>query len=171
MEEEILKLINKYNKIIIARHIGGDPDALGSTFALKEIIKNNFQNKEVYVTGTPISKFKFFGIHDKINNEIIKDSLLIVLDTPDIKRIDGVDIKEFDNIIKIDHHPELDFYTDYKIIDALSSSTCELIAKLCFKLNFSIPTKAAENLFMGIVADTNRFLFQCSSYETYSIII
>ncbi len=170
MEEKILELIKKYNKIIIARHIGGDPDALGSTFALKEIIDNNFSNKEVYVVGTPISKFKFFGSHDKINEEIINNSLLIVLDTPDIKRIDGVDIKLFRDIIKIDHHPEIDIYTDYKIIDVLSSSTCELIAKLCYKYNLKIPNKAAENLFMGIVADTNRFLFQCSSYETYIII-
>ena len=38
MEEKILKLIKKYNKIIIARHIGGDPDALGASLALKEII-------------------------------------------------------------------------------------------------------------------------------------
>ena len=49
MEEKILDLIKKYKKIIIARHIGGDPDALGSTFALKEIILENFKDKEVHV--------------------------------------------------------------------------------------------------------------------------
>ena len=38
MEEKILDLIKKYDKVIIARHIGGDPDALGATFALKEIL-------------------------------------------------------------------------------------------------------------------------------------
>ena len=38
----IYKEIKKYNKIIIARHIGPDPDALGSQFALKELIKDKF---------------------------------------------------------------------------------------------------------------------------------
>lgn len=170
MDKNILNLINKYNKIIIARHIGGDPDALGSTFALKEIIENNYLDKEVYVVGTPISKFKYFGIHEKANDELIQNSLLIVLDVPDIKRIDGVDVKKFNDVIKIDHHPEIDYFTDNKIIDLSSSSTCEMIAKFCYKNNLKIPNKAAENLFMGIIADTNRFLFQCSSYETYNIV-
>ena len=70
MEDKILNLIKEYKRIIIARHIGGDPDALGSTFALKEIILENFPDKEVYVAGTSISRFKFFGTHDKITDEM-----------------------------------------------------------------------------------------------------
>ena len=43
---EILKQIKKYHTIVIARHIGADPDALGSQFALKELIKvkKNWEN-------------------------------------------------------------------------------------------------------------------------------
>ena len=39
MYKEINKLIKKYNSIVIARHVGGDIDALGSQIGLKEIIK------------------------------------------------------------------------------------------------------------------------------------
>ena len=46
--KEIIKQIKKYDKIVIARHIGADPDALGSQFALKEIIEINFPDKQVY---------------------------------------------------------------------------------------------------------------------------
>lgn len=42
ISKEILKQIKKYDSIVIARHIGADPDALGSQFALKEIIEINF---------------------------------------------------------------------------------------------------------------------------------
>ena len=35
---EIYKIIKEYDKIVIARHIGADIDALGSTLGLKEII-------------------------------------------------------------------------------------------------------------------------------------
>ena len=38
---QIYKQIKKYNKIVIARHIGADPDALGSTLGLKEAILHN----------------------------------------------------------------------------------------------------------------------------------
>ena len=63
--KEIFKLIKKYNNIVIARHIGADPDALGSQFALKELIKENFSDKSVYAVGSTASKFRFMGCLDK----------------------------------------------------------------------------------------------------------
>lgn len=171
MEEKILNLIKKYNKIIIARHVGGDPDALGSTFALKEIILENFKEKEVHVVGTSISRFKFFGTHDKITDEDMSDSLLIALDIPDIKRLDGVDYYKFKDVVKIDHHPEIDKFSDNEIIDIDASSACELIARFAYKLNLKIPYHAAQNIFMGIVADTNRFLFGANKPEMYKVLL
>ena len=56
---QIYKQIKKYNKIVIARHIGADPDALGSTLGLKEAILHTFPKKEVYAVGTSVSKFKY----------------------------------------------------------------------------------------------------------------
>lgn len=44
--KQIFKVIKKYDTIVIARHIGADPDALGSQFALKEIILKTFPNKK-----------------------------------------------------------------------------------------------------------------------------
>ncbi len=171
MKQKILELIKKYKKIIIARHIGADPDALGSTFALKEIILENFKDKQVYVAGTSVSRFKFFGTHDKITDDMYEDALLIALDIPDIKRLDGVDYYRFKESIKIDHHPEIDKYSDVQIIDIDASSTCELIAKFCYDCNLKMPKHAAENLFMGIIADTNRFLFGANKPETYKVIL
>ena len=171
MELKILELIKKYKKIVIARHIGGDPDALGSTFALKEIILENFPDKEVYVVGASISKFRFFGSHDKVTDELCEDALLIALDIPDIKRLDGADYYKFKAAVKIDHHPEIDKFSDYQIIDIDASSTCEMIAKWCYKSNLKMPKHAADCLFMGIIADTNRFLFGANKPEMYEVVL
>ncbi len=171
MNKKILELIKKYKRIILARHVGADPDALGATFALKEIILDNFPEKEVYVAGAPVSKFKFFGTHDKITDEMYEDALLIALDIPDIKRLDGVDYDKFKESIKIDHHPEIDKYSDVQIIDIDASSTCELIANWCYDCNLKMPKHAAESIFMGIIADTNRFLFGANKPETYKIVL
>ena len=45
--KQIFKQIKKYDTIVIARHIGADPDALGSQFALKNIILELFPDKKV----------------------------------------------------------------------------------------------------------------------------
>ena len=50
-----------------------------------------FNEKNVYAVGATASKFRFMGILDKPEDLNLKETLLIVLDTPDKKRIDGVD--------------------------------------------------------------------------------
>ena len=125
--KKIYKEIKKYPNIVIARHIGADPDALGSQFALREIIKNKFPKKSVFAIGNPASRFKFMGILDKIEELDKEKTLLIVLDTPDIKRIDSVHLEDYTNIIKIDHHPFVEKFGSIELIDDNASSTCQLI--------------------------------------------
>ena len=170
MEKEILKLIKKYKKIVIARHIGGDPDALGASFGLKTIIEDNFPKKEVLVVGNSISKFKYFGTHERLNDDFQKDTLLIALDVPDIRRIEGASILNFEKIIKIDHHPLIDKYANIEYIDASATSTSEMIIKLAYSQKLKISKKAAELLFTGIVADTNRFLLPTTTYKTFELV-
>lgn len=167
--KNLYDLIKKYDKIVIARHIGGDPDAIGSTFALKDIIKANFRDKEVLVIGSQVAKFKVLGEHDKMD-ESFYDGLLIALDIPDKKRLDGADVSRFKEIIKVDHHPSIDEYSKNDIVDTEASSACEIITDFCLKNDLIITKSAAEKLFIGIIADTNRFLFHADKPSTYNMI-
>ena len=121
----IYKKIKEYDTIVIARHIGVDPDALCSQLALRDSIKLTYPDKKVLAIGTGSSKFTKLGRLDKI--EKVENALLIVTDTPDIKRIDLVDINNFSEIIKIDHHPNEDPYGDITWVDTTASSTSEMI--------------------------------------------
>lgn len=167
---KIYRRIKKYKKIVIARHIGADPDCLASSLALRDIILNTFPNKKVYAVGAPASAFKFLGILDKVNEEMYKDSLLIVLDTPDYKRVDGVDPARFKEKIKIDHHPFVEKFCDFEWIDDTASSASQMILELVFKTRLVMSKEAAEKLFVGIVSDTNRFLFQYTTPKTFSLV-
>ena len=167
---DIFKLIKKYNNIVIARHIGADPDALGSQFALKELIKENFDEKQVYAVGSTASKFRFMGALDKPENIHLSETLLIVLDTPDKKRIDGIDdISEYGSVIKIDHHPFVEKYADIEYIEECSS-TSQLIFKFILDNKLKITKKIAENIYLGIVGDTDRFLHDYTTNETIELV-
>ena len=167
--KDILKQIKKYKNIVIARHIGADPDALGSQFALKEIIKENFKDKNVYAIGSTASRFRFMGNLDKPENLNLAETLLIVLDTPDVKRIEDVEtLSDYDFIIKIDHHPFVEKYGDIEYIEECSS-TCQIIFKMILDTKLKLPTKAAENIYIGIVGDTDRFLHEYTSNETVEL--
>jgi len=167
--KQIKKQIKIYNNIFIARHIGADPDALGSTIALRDLIKEKYPNKSVYAIGNPANRFKFMGNLDKVEN-IPKNSLLIVLDTPDSKRIDGIDINEFDFIIKIDHHPFIEKYANIEYIDDTASSTCQIILEFIYTCHYKLNKSIAEKLYLGIASDTNRFLYDYTTVKTFELV-
>lgn len=168
--KKIYNKIKKYDRIVIARHVGADPDALGSTLGLKEVIKASFPEKEVYVVGYPASKFKYIGELDKFNEEYYNNSLLIVTDTPDRARIDGVDPRRFEYSIKIDHHPFVEQVCDIEWVDDTASSASQMIMELALETKLVLNLEAAEKLYIGLVADTNRFLFYYTTSKTFSLV-
>ena len=169
MLKNIYEEIKKYNTIVIARHIGVDPDALGSQFALKEAININFPEKKVYAVGSKSSRYNYFPKLDKFNVMENPDVLLIVVDTPDKKRVDISNFDAYKNICKIDHHPVIDVMGEYEYVDINSSSASELIYRLLKENKVTINEEVAKFLFYGIVSDTNRFLFN-TSIDTFNII-
>ncbi len=170
MYKKLLKEIKKYDKIVIGRHIGVDPDAMASQIALREIIKEKYPKKEVYAVGLGAARFHFMGKLDKLKDFDYKDSLLIVVDIPDKKRLDLGNFENFTYTIKIDHHPFIEEFCDLEIIDETASSVCQMIMEICFDSGIKIKKEVAELLFIGLVADTNRFMFEYTTPKTFYLV-
>lgn len=168
MYKKLLKTIKKYDTIVIARHIGVDPDALCSQLALRDAIKLNFPDKKVIAVGTGSQKFAHIGKLDKL--EKVENALLIVTDTPDRKRVDSVSFSDFSYVVKIDHHPFVEDFGGLEIINDEASSACEIIMELLMQMKFTLNPSIAELLYMGLVSDSNRFLFDSSTSHLFSLI-
>ena len=169
MFKKILKEIKKYDSIVIARHIGVDPDAMASQVGLRDAILNTFPEKKVYAVGTGGAKFSFLGKLDHFDGDYSK-TLLIVLDTPDRKRVDSADIDNFAYTIKIDHHPFMEKFCDLELVDDKASSACELVMRMIYDTKLEATKRVMEVLYLGLVSDTNRFMFNNSSYTTFDIV-
>ena len=111
MLKQIFKQIKKYDNIVIARHIGVDPDAMASQVGLRNAIRLTFPNKKVYAVGVGGGKFPFLGTLDHYDGDY-SNTLLIITDTPDMKRVDCDNIDKFAYRIKIDHHPYVETFCD-----------------------------------------------------------
>lgn len=169
--KKILKKIKQYEVIVIARHISPDPDAIASQIALRDAIKLKFPKKEVYAVGTSVAKFRCYGNLDRIDEtKFSKDALLIALDVPNISRIDGVDKNCFKEMFKIDHHPSEEVFGDADWIDESSSSTAQMIIEFLLAMNFKIDQKISENLYLGVVSDSDRFLISYTSAKTFYLV-
>ena len=168
MYNDIYKKIKEYDTIVIARHVGVDPDALCSQLALRDSIRLTFPEKKVIAVGTGSAKFMQIGKLDKLEN--VSNALLIVTDTPDMKRVDSVDFSQFSYMIKIDHHPFVERFCNIELIEDTASSASEIIMKLILNTPLECNNEIAGILYTGLVSDSNRFLFNSCTYETFSLV-
>ena len=173
MKRQIIDTIEKYDKIIIHRHVRPDPDAYGSQVGLRELIKDNYPEKQVFASGTHDELLDYLAFQDELTKEDYSGALVIVTDTGNTERIDADFYNEGSYIIKIDHHPNVDPYGDLKWVDTGSSSTSEMIYELFLDgqkhSGWKMSDTVARLLFAGIVGDTGRFIFPSATVRTFEI--
>ena len=168
--EIILGRIREYKRIIISRHVRPDGDAIGSTQGLKEILRQTFPEKEIYLINEDYSDYlSFLGGEDaQLDDEMYCDALLIVLDTASTDRISNRKYPLAKEIIKIDHHIDIKPYGDISWVEDQRSSLCELIVSFYASLRdeLKINSYAATCLYTGMVTDSGRFRFNTVTGET-----
>ena len=168
MFKKIYKKIEEFDTIVIARHVGVDPDALASQLALRDSIKLTFPNKKVMAIGTGSAKFFHIGRLDRL--EKVNNALLIVVDTPDKRRVDSVDFSQFAYTIKIDHHPFVEEFCNIEYIEDTASSACEIIMNLILNTDLQCDSSIASTLYLGLTSDSNRFLFDSCTSNTFGLV-
>ncbi|WP_251519920.1 MULTISPECIES: DHH family phosphoesterase [Staphylococcus] len=168
---EIMEIIESYDVVIIHRHVRPDPDALGSQLGLKRYLQLKFPQKKIYVVGERETSLDFMGEIDEITDDLYKDALVIVCDTANAPRISDQRFNEGQRLIKIDHHPAVDQYGEVNYVNVEASSTSEIIFDFIAHFNdlSIIDENVARLLYLGIVGDTGRFLFNNTTPHTLQV--
>ena len=170
VKEVILNKIKEYDSIVIGRHFRPDGDAVGSTMGLGRIISLTFPEKKVYLSNNDKSDYMAFlgDTSESVSEEIIKNSLVIIIDTATEDRVSDNRILNGKEIVKIDHHIEAEPYGDVSWVEDWRSSSCEMIASFYeeFSSVLKIDDIAATAIYAGMVTDSGRFRFSSTSSET-----
>ena len=161
MFQELQEIILKNDSIVIFGHDFPDGDCYGSQIGLREILRLNYPEKKVYAVGSGIRRFfDFISPMDVVEDDVIKNSLAILLDGNDLSRMEDKRVYTAKEWIKIDHHIENGRFTEGKfVLDTHSNSTCELVVKYARENSLKVNRTACNALFLGMVTDSGRFQF------------
>ena len=170
--KEIFNLIKKYDTITIFGHINPDGDCYGSSLALRELIRLNFPRKKVFsLAGTlPQLENRLAKQDSLIDDEVIKNSLAILVDVSETERVSDQRVTLAKQIIKIDHHIESRPFYGLKWVDETAIAACQMIAEMAFAYKLKMNKLIAELLYLGICTDSGRFRYQPTNAKTHRIV-
>ncbi len=166
--DKIREYIEQYDTIIIHGHIRPDGDCIGSQYGLYYLIKENYPNKKVYITGETSDYVSFIGKPTLIDDALFEGALSICVDCATKERLSDQRFTLAKDYIKIDHHIPVDDYGSYQYVDVTASACAQIITELYLdNKDWKLSKEAATALYVGISTDTGRFKFDSVNGRTF----
>lgn len=167
--DEILKQIQKAEKIVILTHESPDGDAVGSSLAMKLIIEKLEKTADVIIPEYS-RLFNFLPSAEEImtDSKIKNYDLAISVDCATLKRMAKKEY--FENAkttIVIDHHGSNTMYGDLNYVNPASPACCEVIAGMLKYYEIDITKDIGTCLMTGIITDTGGFRHVGITPETF----
>ena len=171
MFKKVIEAIEKYDRIIIHRHSNPDGDAIGSQVGLKNILKENYPEKEIYTVGDASKRYGFIedSATDTISDEYYNGALAFVLDTSAKFLISDERYTLADTIIKMDHHLFTEEFAHIEVIDTSFESCCGLIGMFAMQTGLKLNPVAAKALYTGMITDSGRFRYDSTTSQTFNV--
>jgi len=179
--EEITGIIRQADNFVLMTHLHPDGDALGSLFALADILEGMGKKVFRYLEDPVTHLYDFLpGCHLGQTELAALQAFVaaaqgniaaISLDCGDCDRL-GREKRELLNLhpfLVIDHHHGHREFGDYRWLDSHRSSTGEMVYELAMELNVTLSYTAAFNIYVAISTDTGSFRYENTSPRTLLI--
>ena len=168
--DNIKEEIQKAKKIVILTHESPDGDAIGSSLAMYNALKQLNKDVDLVIPEHP-ETFDFLEGANEIKKEtnIEQYDLAISLDASDMKRLNGF-ARYFEDAkvtINIDHHGSNTMFADYNFVNIDAPACCQILILVLEFLGVNITKEIGTCILAGIITDTGGFKYQGTSKETF----
>ena len=167
--DEILEEIKKAEKIVILTHESPDGDAIGSSLAVKLMLKKIGKDADVIIPEYS-RLFDFLPETDEIleDSEVEQYDLAISVDCATLPRLTNNEhFKRAKKTIVIDHHGSNTMYGDLNYVNPVSPACCEILAGMFEYYEIPMTKDMGTCIMTGIVTDTGGFRHPGITPETF----
>ena len=163
----VIEEIEGAGKLRLTTHENPDVDPLGSLLGTHELLTNGLGKDSVMFMARdefPLPREYRHMPFDDVLAEPPADMegrLVVFLDCGNMDRMPVDFIKDSGcRIVNIDHHHDNTRFGDVNLVKAEASCTAEIVYTLARELDVDISKPLAEALYIGLVTDTGKFMFE-----------
>jgi phosphoesterase RecJ-like protein len=164
--EQILREIRDSERFILVTHENPDGDALGSLVAMNEVLGRLGKDSLMFMAADEFPlpyEYRFFLLDGLISvpPEDVEERTIVFLDCGNIDR-NPADVLKRDgaHILNIDHHHDNTHFGTVDHVVPEASCTAEIVWDLMRGLGVEPSPTIAEALYVGLVTDTGRFMYE-----------
>lgn len=168
--DNILQEIKKAKSIVLLTHENPDGDAVGSTLAMYEALRQlGKENVDLIIPEYPLT-YRFLPNVDKVKKQGQETyDLSIALDCATIKMLNGWS-NYFENAktkIVIDHHGTNTMYGDLNYVNPDSPACTQILITIFEYFGVEITNNIGKCILTGIITDTGGFQYSSTRPETF----
>ena len=172
---QVADFIRSSERFLLTTHEGPDGDALGSLLAMHQILTALGKDSLMFLASKEFPlpvEYRFLPLEEVFHEAPVDlvDRELVFLDCGNIDRM-PVDWLQRDgaNILNIDHHHDNTRFGTLNLVDVSASSTAEIVYDLARELGAELTPEMALALYVGLVTDTGRFMYENTTPRTHRV--
>jgi phosphoesterase RecJ-like protein len=164
--EQVLAEIRDGERFVLVTHEHPDGDALGSLVAMHRILTALGKDSVMLMAADEFPlpyEYRFFDLQglSTVPPVDLVQRTIIFLDCGNIDRTPLAVVKGDDaHILNIDHHHDNTRFGTVDLVDPGSSCTAEIVWDLMRALGVEPDQDMAEALYVGLVTDTGKFMYE-----------
>jgi phosphoesterase RecJ-like protein len=163
--ELVLERIGEDERFVLAAHENPDGDALGSLVAMQGLLSALGKDSVMYISphDLPLPReYRFFALDGLIRQPPadIAERTVVFLDCGNIDRNSASVLRDGAHLLNIDHHHDNTRFGTLNHIVPEASCTAEIVWDLMHGLDVRPTPAVAEALYIGLITDTGRFMYE-----------
>jgi bifunctional oligoribonuclease and PAP phosphatase NrnA len=164
-QHEVVERIEQDSRFVIATHENPDGDAVGSLVATHGLLASLGKEVEMFVADSDLplpQEYRFFQLPDLIHEvpAEIAAYTVIFLDCGNLDRRPASALREGAHLVNIDHHHDNTRFGTLNHIVPQASCTAEIVWEIMNELEVAPTLGMAEALYVAVVTDTGRFMYE-----------
>jgi phosphoesterase RecJ-like protein len=162
--DEVLGAIRANERFFLTTHEKPDGDAVGSLAGMQHVLAALGKDAVAFLAADELPlpyEYRFIELEGLVTEPVadLAERVLIFLDCGNIDRspLAGV---ECALMVNVDHHHDNTRFAAINYVDPHSSCTAEMVWDLAHGLGVEMTPAMAEALYVGLVTDTGRFMYE-----------